>query len=51
MIPFEEMQYHPTSEKLVETICNRTQSMEPLFLCDAVSTPQTWEKSRSICMP
>jgi hypothetical protein len=31
MIPFEEMQYHPTSEKLVETICNRTQSLEPLF--------------------
>lgn len=31
MIPFEEMQYHPTSEKLVETICNRTQSVEPLF--------------------
>lgn len=31
MLPFEEMQYHPTSEKLVETICNRTQSVEPLF--------------------
>lgn len=31
MIPFEEMQYHPISEKLVETICNRTQSVEPLF--------------------
>ena len=31
MIPFEEMHYHPTSEKLVETICNRTQSVEPLF--------------------
>ena len=31
MLPFEEMQYHPTSEKLVETICNRTQSLEPLF--------------------
>ncbi len=31
MIPFEEMQYHPTSEKLVETICNRTQGVEPLF--------------------
>ena len=31
MISFDEMQYHPTSEKLVETICNRTQSVEPLF--------------------
>lgn len=31
MLPFEEMKYHPTSEKLVETICNRTQSLEPLF--------------------
>lgn len=31
MLSFDEMQYHPTSEKLVETICNRTQSVEPLF--------------------
>ena len=31
MLSLEEMQYHPTSEKLVETICNRTQSLEPLF--------------------
>ena len=31
MISVDEMQYHPTSEKLVETICNRTQSVEPLF--------------------
>jgi len=31
MLSIEEMQYHPTSEKLVETICNRTQSLEPLF--------------------
>lgn len=31
MKSFDEMDYHPTSEKLVEIICNRTQSMEPLF--------------------
>lgn len=31
MLPFDEMEYHPTSEKLVEIICNRTQSQEPLF--------------------
>lgn len=31
MLSLDEMQYHPTSEKLVETICNRTQSVEPLF--------------------
>ena len=31
MLPFEDMQYHPVSEKLVETICNRTQNVEPLF--------------------
>lgn len=31
MLSFDEMQYHPTAEKLVETICNRTQSVEPLF--------------------
>ncbi len=31
MLSLDEMQYHPTSEKLVETICNRTQSLEPLF--------------------
>lgn len=31
MLSIEEMEYHPTSEKLVQTICNRTQSIEPLF--------------------
>lgn len=31
MKSFDEIDYHPTSEKLVEIICNRTQSMEPLF--------------------
>lgn len=31
MISFDEMEYHPTSEKLVEIICHRTQSPEPLF--------------------
>ena len=31
MLSVDEMDYHPTSEKLVETICNRTQNVEPLF--------------------
>ena len=31
MIPIEEMEYHPTSEKLVDIICTRAQSTEPLF--------------------
>ena len=31
MLSYDDMQYHPTSEKLVEAICNRTQSVEPLF--------------------
>ena len=31
MLSVDEMEYHPVSEKLVETICNRTQSVEPLF--------------------
>lgn len=31
MKSFDEMQYHPTAERLVEIICNRTQSQEPLF--------------------
>lgn len=31
MLSVDEMDYHPISEKLVETICNRTQNVEPLF--------------------
>lgn len=31
MIPFDEMEYHPTSEKLVQLLCHRTQNTEPLF--------------------
>jgi len=30
MLPFEEMQYHPTSEKVVEILAHRTQNTEPL---------------------
>lgn len=31
MIPVNEMEYHPTSEKLVQILCGKTQSTEPLF--------------------
>lgn len=31
MIPFNDMEYHPTSEKLVQIICNKTQVTDPLF--------------------
>lgn len=31
MLSLEEMEHHPTAEKLVEIICHRTQSAEPLF--------------------
>ena len=31
MKTFEEMDYHPTSEKLVEILCNKTQNSNPLF--------------------
>ena len=31
MLPIEKMEYHPTSEKLVDIICQRAQSSEPLF--------------------
>lgn len=31
MKPVAEMAYHPTSEKLVQLLCARTQNMEPLF--------------------
>lgn len=31
MLSTDQMEYHPTSEKLVEIICHRTQSVEPLF--------------------
>lgn len=31
MKTFEEMEYHPTSEKLVEILCNKTQNSNPLF--------------------
>lgn len=31
MIPLEQMQHHPTSEKLVEILCGKTQNSNPLF--------------------
>ena len=31
MLPIEDMKYHPTSEKLVEILCSKTQNTEPLF--------------------
>lgn len=31
MLSFDEMEYHPTAEKVVEIICQRTQNTEPLF--------------------
>jgi hypothetical protein len=31
MKSFEQMDYHPTSEKLVQALCDRTQSTDPLF--------------------
>jgi len=31
MLSFDEMEYHPTAEKLVQILCNRTQNTEPLF--------------------
>lgn len=31
MLSFEEMEYHPTAEKLVNILCNKTQNTEPLF--------------------
>jgi hypothetical protein len=31
MKPVSEMQFHPTSEKLVEILCSRTQNNNPLF--------------------
>ena len=31
MIPIEEMQYHPTSERLVQILCEKTQNPNPLF--------------------
>ena len=31
MLPFEEMDFHPTSEKLVEILCHKTQQTDPLF--------------------
>lgn len=31
MIPFSEMEYHPTAEKLVQIICNKSQASDPLF--------------------
>lgn len=31
MLPIEEMEYHPTSEKLVNVLCSKTQNTEPLF--------------------
>ena len=31
MTPFDEMPFHPTSEKLVELLCHKTQQTDPLF--------------------
>ena len=31
MLSFDDMEYHPTAEKLVEILCNKTQNKEPLF--------------------
>ena len=31
MIPIEEMDYHPTSEKIVNILCHKTQNSNPLF--------------------
>lgn len=31
MLTFDEMKYHPASEKLVEILCNKTQNGNPLF--------------------
>lgn len=31
MKTFDEMEYHPTSEKLVNILCNKTQNSNPLF--------------------
>jgi len=31
MLTVDEMKYHPTSEKLVEILCSKTQNTEPLF--------------------
>ena len=31
MLPVSQMEYHPTSEQLVQLLCSRTQNTEPLF--------------------
>lgn len=31
MLAVEDMEYHPTSEKLVDILCSKTQNTEPLF--------------------
>lgn len=31
MLAFDEMEYHPTSEKLVKILCDKTQNPNPLF--------------------
>lgn len=31
MLTVEDMEYHPTSEKLVDILCSKTQNTEPLF--------------------
>jgi hypothetical protein len=31
MKPLDQLSYHPTSERLTEILCNRTQSTDPLF--------------------
>lgn len=31
MLSYDQMKYHPTSEKLVSVLCHKTQKSEPLF--------------------
>ena len=31
MLSLEEMEYHPTAEKLVNVLCSKTHNTEPLF--------------------
>ena len=31
MLSFDQMEYHPTSEKLVKILCNKVQNDNPLF--------------------
>lgn len=31
MLSYDEMEYHPSAEKVVEILCQQTQNTEPLF--------------------